>query len=182
MKLNTFPILTTPDLSLREILGEDAPLIQRIRSDSRILEFMDRNPLASIQATEKLISTLSETFNQGESTYWGLELKQTGKLVGTGGFHRWERVKCEAEIAYELLPQFWRRGFASQALRAMIEYGFEQMELQKIIANVNPKNFGSRRILEKFHFKQEAYFKEDFYFNGKYLDTVVYVRLKSNSG
>lgn len=179
-----FPVLETPDLLLREILPDDALTIQRIRSNPQILEFMDRAPLESISAAEAFIRTLSENFQAGKSVYWGLALKSTGELIGTGGFHRWESVTGEAEIACELLPQFWRRGFISQALRKMLDFGFRWMRLCKIVANVNPQNIASRRVLEKFAFRQVACLKENFYFNGNYLDTAVYWQLKpiSKSG
>jgi ribosomal-protein-alanine N-acetyltransferase len=173
-----FPTRQTPDLRLREILPVDAPAIQQIRSNPEILEFMDRESLESSQAAKAFIRTLSENFCAGKGVYWGLAFKSSGELIGTGGFHRWERATSEAEIAYELLPQYWRRGFISQALREMLEFGFCAMELQKIVANVNPQNVASRCLLEKFDFRQVACLKENFYFNGAYLDTAVYWLLK----
>lgn len=172
------PVLETPDLLLCEIRPDDAPKIQNIRSNPQILEFMDRAPLESISAAEAFIRTLSENFQAGKSVYWGLVQKSTGELIGTGGFHRWESATGEAEIAYELLPPFWRRGFISQALHEMLMFGFLEMGLRKIVANVNPQNLASRRVLEKFVFRQVACLKENFYFNGKYLDTAVYWRLQ----
>jgi len=172
-----FPTLETSDLILCEILPDAAPAIQRIRSNPEILEFMDRAPLESIPATEAFIRNLNENFHAGKNVFWGLALKSTRELIGTGGFHRWESATAEAEIAYELLPQFWRRGFISQALREMLTFGFLEMGLRKIVAHVNPENVASRRVLEKFAFRQVAYLKENFYFNGRYLDTAVFWRL-----
>ena len=77
------------------------------------------------------------------------------------------------------MPEYWNRGLISEAIPKAIDYGFNQMKLHSIEANINPDHNLSRKILEKFKFKKEAYFKENFYYEGKFLDSEIYSLLKS---
>lgn len=79
-----------------------------------------------------------------------------------------------AEIGYLIAPAHWRKGLVSEALTAVITFAFEEMRLHSIEANINPQNEASRRLLLKHGFVKEAYFKEDYYFNGKFLDSEIY--------
>jgi ribosomal-protein-alanine N-acetyltransferase len=73
-----------------------------------------------------------------------------------------------------LLPDHWNKGLISEAIPKVINYGFNNMKLHSIAANINPNHAVSKKVLEKFKFKKEAYFKENHYFNGKFYDTEIY--------
>ena len=85
-----------------------------------------------------------------------------------------------AEIGYLLSDAFQRRGIMQEAITAAINYGFNVMRLHSIEANVNPGNTASIMLLEKNKFMREAYFRENFYYNGKFMDSLVYSLLTSN--
>jgi ribosomal-protein-alanine N-acetyltransferase len=73
-----------------------------------------------------------------------------------------------------LLPQFWNKGLMSEAIKKVLDFGFNTMELHSIQANIDPNNMVSAAILKKFNFEREAYFKENFFFNGKFMDSEIY--------
>ena len=77
-----------------------------------------------------------------------------------------------------LHPDFWGKGIMKEALMAAIDFGFTEMNLHSIEAHINPENTVSGILLEKTGFIREAYFKEDFYFRGKFIDTAVYTLLE----
>jgi ribosomal-protein-alanine N-acetyltransferase len=79
-----------------------------------------------------------------------------------------------AEVGYMLLPEFWKKGLAKEALLKVIEYGFDEMKLHSIEAHISPRNAASASLLGKTGFVKEAYFKEDFFFNGAFEDTAIY--------
>lgn len=77
-------------------------------------------------------------------------------------------------------PEFWGNGFMHESLIKVIDFGFNKLSLHSIEANVNPANVSSITLLEKLKFKREAYFKEDYLFNGKFLDTSIYSLLETD--
>ncbi len=95
-------------------------------------------------------------------------------MIGTIGLWRIIKEHYRAEIGYMLLPEHWKKGFAKEAVLKVVEYGFDEMKLHSIEAHINPKNAASAGLLEITGFVREAYFKEDFFFNGAFEDTAIY--------
>ena len=85
-----------------------------------------------------------------------------------------QKENFRAEIGYALLPDYYKKGIADEALKAVIDYGFNTMNLHSIEANLNPDNIASAELLEKNNFEKEAYFKENYYFEGKFIDSLIY--------
>ena len=79
-----------------------------------------------------------------------------------------------AEIGYMLNPAYQGKGIMSEALSIIIQYGFNNIGLHSIEANANPANQASIKLLEKIGFVREGYFKENYYFNGNFLDSAIY--------
>lgn len=85
-----------------------------------------------------------------------------------------DKEHYRAEIGYSLLPDYWSKGYMAEAARCAIDYGFSMLNFHSIEANVNPNNAASIRLLEKMNFVREAYFRENFYYDGKFLDSAIY--------
>ncbi len=90
------------------------------------------------------------------------------------------RNNVRAEIGYAMKPEYWGKGYIQEALIKVIYFGFNEFCLHSIEANVNPDNASSIKLLEKCGFKKEAYFKEDYFYNGKFLDSVIYSLLETD--
>jgi len=174
LKLDKFPVLETKRLILRQIQYYDVESMHRMRTDPAIMEYMDTEIPTAINETENKLKQEIESFSKGESLYWAIALKSTNKIIGGAGYWRMIKEHYRAEIGYQLLPEFWRKGYTLEALKTIIQFGFEKMGLHSIEGNVNPKNVPSIKLLEKLGFKQEAYFKENFYYNGKFLDSAIF--------
>ncbi len=87
-------------------------------------------------------------------TRWVLVTKADGQPIGTCGFHNWSRRNHRAEIGYDLTPSAWRQGYMHEALSVMLEFGFQQMELNRVEALVYPENTASLRLLDKTPFSE----------------------------
>ena len=87
---------------------------------------------------------------------------------------------CRGEIGYALKPEYWGKGFMTEALKTIIDFGFHKMNLHSIEANVNPKNQKSKKLLKRLGFRKEAYFRENYLFEGKFLDSEIYSLLKKD--
>jgi len=101
-------------------------------------------------------------------------------MVGYFGIWRIERDNCRGEIGYSLDPKYWGKGYMAEAFRTIIPFGFQQLHLHSMEGNINPHNESSRRILLKHGFVKEGYFRENFYFDEKFLDSEIYSLLEKD--
>jgi ribosomal-protein-alanine N-acetyltransferase len=100
------------------------------------------------------------------------------EAIGTICFWHMEPNNYRAEIGYMLHPNHWRKGILSEAIEKIIDYGLNVLNLHSIAANVNPNNAASIALLEKFGFKKEAHFTENWYYNDRFLDSAIYCKVK----
>ncbi len=144
------------------------------------MKFMDTYKMIASVESIKLIESMDDSFKKGTGINWGLIEKFTNKFIGYFGFWRIDAKNCRAEIGYALCPENWGKGFMMETFRTVIKYGFEELKLHSIEANVNPKNTASIKLLERFGFKREAYFRENYFFNNEFKDSVIYSLLDSD--
>ena len=170
----TFPIIETERLRLREMEMNDTSLLLQLRSDDRVMKYMAKEPIQTIDEARKMIRDILTAFRKRESIYWAITLKDTDHFIGAGGYWRWVKQYFRAEIGFQLLPAYWRKGYMKEALGAMIQYGFDKMGLHRIEADVDPRNIASIALLENLGFKKEAHFRENIHFKGQFLDSVIY--------
>jgi ribosomal-protein-alanine N-acetyltransferase len=109
---------------------------------------------------------------------WGITLRDGGALAGTAGLWRWNQPHRWAEIGYDLLPEHWGRGLMTEALRPILRFGFEAMDLHRIEANIDPDNRASRRVLERLGFVREAHLRENWLYDGRFTDSAIYGLLR----
>jgi ribosomal-protein-alanine N-acetyltransferase len=176
----SFPALKTKRLLLNEFMRSDADELFIMRSDNKVLKYLDRDPHTSTEESELMIEGIIKSFNDKEGINWITRKKDTLDVVGYIGYWRMRKKDARAEIGYALKPEYWGNGYMQEALTKVIEFGFTEFCLHSIEANVNPANLNSIKLLEKFGFKREAYFREDYLFNGKFLDTAIYSLLETD--
>ena len=158
----------------------DAQDLFRIRSNEGVMKYMDTAALDHKKAAQTLISFFNTQFKNKTAVTWGLVAKAENKLIGSFSFWKINKPHCRAEIGYSIHPDFWGNGFMTETFKNLIEFGFNQMGFHSLEANVNPQNQNSIRLLERIGFKREAYFRENFFFNEKYLDSLIYCLLETD--
>jgi [ribosomal protein S5]-alanine N-acetyltransferase len=169
-----FPVLSTGRLLLRLIIADDAPEVFALRTDERVLRYIGKTPLKNMEEALALIETRNSGIGKNEAVLWGIALNSTNKLIGSIGLWNVVKEHFRAEIGYELHPDLHGKGYMQEAMTAVFGYGFNTMKLHTIEANVAPENAASIKALERQGFVKEAHFRENFFFNGKFLDTAVY--------
>ncbi len=168
------PILRTERLILRAVTMEDAPAILTLRSNPTVMQYIDRPLASSLDDAYTYIKSVNEKLENSTGLSWGVYLQsKPDALIGTMGLWRIDAPHYRAEIGYMLLPEFHRQGIMQEAITATINYGFKEMNLHSIEAIINPHNKASKAILEKNRFVTEAYFKENYFYNGQFLDSEV---------
>ncbi len=182
MNLNfkPFPVLTSKRLVFRRIKRADVNEVLFLRSDSRVLNYLDKVPAKTKKDAYKFIKIVQDAEKNTDGITWGITLKNENEVIGTIAFWRMQKEHYRAEIGYVLHPNYWGKGIMHEAIAEVIKYGFEVMKLHSIEANVNPANRASIGVLEKNGFKREAYFRENYYFDGKFLDSAIYSLIVSD--
>lgn len=169
-----FPVISTPRLVLRRITIADATNLHFLRSNKTVLRYIDKNPETSVAKTRKFIKMLWAFEKKGAGINWAITLKGTDTLIGNICLWNIRKEHHRAELGYTLQPVHHRKGLMHEAVKAVLKAGFKKYKFHSIEANVNPKNKASIKLLEKNKFKQEAYYKENYFFKGKFLDSVIY--------
>src|SRR5688572_27066757 len=162
---NPFPVLESERLLMRRINFDDKEDFYAIRSHPIVNRYIDRAPMKSVDEAVEFIQKIVDGVNKNELISWAITLKGNNQMIGTIDFWRVMRDHHRAEIGYVLHPDFHRKGVMHEAMKVALVYGFTVMNLHSVEANVNPENKASRRLLEKNGFVQEAYFRENYYYD-----------------
>lgn len=179
-QFNPFPDLHTERLLLRRMVKDDAPILWRLRNTDDVMQYIDRTRQKDMEETEAFIRMVDEMIDGNKDINWVIALKEhPERMLGTIGYYRTQHEHYRGEIGYMLDPAYWRKGIMQEAVKTIVTYGFDSMGFHSISACINPDNEASRQLLLKTGFRKEAYFREDFFYQGKFKDTEVYGLLAS---
>ncbi|THE14087.1 N-acetyltransferase [Bacillus timonensis] len=173
-----FPTLETERLRLREIVHIDAQGIFDCFSNHEVTRYYGQDPITELKQAEQFVEFFANSYKEKRGIRWGIELKEREGLIGTIGFNAWSPKHKRAEIGYELHPQYWRKGYVSEAASEVIRYGFNELGLTRIGAVVFLENEASNDLLAKLGFEKEGVLRNYMYQNGIPHDTNVYSLLK----
>ena len=171
-------ILTTERLILREFSESDWPGVLAYQRDPRYLRFYEwtgRTPEEVRSFVGLFVVQQQETPRTRFQV--AITVKATGRLIGNCGIRHETADAREADIGYELDPAYWGRGYATEAMRAVVGWGFSEMRLHRISAWCIADNAGSVRVLEKLGMQREGRLREKLYFKGRWWDTLLYAIL-----
>lgn len=169
------PVLESERLLLREQTLDDAPALLKMRSNELVMKYIPRPMPKSIEDVYEFLAKVQEGFMKDENLGWAITLKDNPELlIGHIGYQNFDCANFRAEIGYLLDPDVWGKGIAGEALRLVTDFGFDTLGLHSIYAIIDPENKASAALLLKYGYVKEAYFKEDFYYNGQFLDSEVY--------
>lgn len=170
--------IETARLRLRPMTERDIPAHYAVFSDPEVARYWSRAAWNDIAQAEESIRTIMGRREDGSEARFGIELLAIGEMIGDVGLHHFFEQNRRCEIGYALASKHWNQGYATEALRAAIRYGFDALELNRIEADIDPDNIGSGRVLEKLGFRKEGYMPERWLVSGKFADTIIYGLLK----
>ena len=180
INFHPFKNLETERLFLRRINENDAEEVLALRGNPEIMKYIPR-PLAKTKedALER-IAMIEEKIESNIGINWGITIKGSDKIIGIIGHYRIQPENHRAEIGYMSLPEYNGKGYITEAIKAVVEYGFEEMNLHSIEAVIDPDNIASEKVLQKNGFVKEAHILENELWEGKFWDTIIYSLLKRN--
>lgn len=176
---NLFPQFETDRLILRKLTEADTDGLFAIWSDDRVTKHMDIASLKDRREALSLIQEMNDLADLGRAIRWGVVSKQTGALIGTCGINEWSRSHARASIGYELQVGSWRQGYMSEVLEVVLALGFQQGQLHRMEALVEPENVASIKLLEKTGFRQEGLLRGYEFSKGRYIDLLMFSLLRT---
>lgn len=147
--------LETERLLLKEINENHVEDILRIRSNEIINQYVHRNPPKNNYDALEFILTIRKRTENNQTFYWGISLKDQPNLIGTICLWNFSEDRKIAEVGYELLPEYHRKGIMSEALSAVLDFSFNELQLLEIVAMTHKLNENSKLLLSKHHFVLE---------------------------
>lgn len=174
INFSPFPNLETERLLLRRVDSNDINEIFALRSNPETMKYIPRPLVKTDEDALEHIAMIDSKIDSNEGINWAITLKDNPKLIGIIGHYRIKPEHYRAEIGYMLLPEYQGKGIISEAVKEAVKYGFNVMNLHSIEAIIAPDNYGSAKVLEKNGFVKEAHLRENEFYEGRFLDTVIY--------
>lgn len=170
-----FPILKTERLLLRQVTADDVDTILALRSNDEVMKYIPRPYLKNREDAQELIAMFDDKIENGIGINWGITfLDEPEKIIGIIGHYRLKPEHYRAEVGYMIFPEYNGKGITSEALQKVVEYGFKEMKLHSIEAILDPENIASEKVLLKNGFVKEGHFIENEYYDGRFLDSMLY--------
>lgn len=173
--------ITTTRLTLRQITYADNDALFAMRSNAEIMRYIPRPLAVTLADSMVLIDNMLKGFEDKISINWAITLSGDDTLIGVAGFVRTNLANHSAEIGYLLNSKHHGKGIMNETVAAIINYGFNQLNLNRIEAVIDPENIASEKLLLKLGFIKEGHFKQNVFFNNTYLDSVYYSLLKKRT-
>lgn len=174
--------LQTERLFLRPLQVSDAEAMWSYVSDPDFPKYMTWEAHKDINETKEFLQGKEKEFADAKSVVWSIFMNDAFVgLIGLEGVKRYlNTVKTDrAELGYWLGSKFWGQGIMLEAGKAVLRFGFEEMELHKVTVGHFSENPQSQRVIEKLGFRLVGLQKEHFHKNGKWHDHYVYEMLRN---
>lgn len=172
------PVLETPRLLLRPVEMKDQQKVFEGFSDPEITRHMEIT-YATFEATAEQMEWYANNRKTGSGYAWVATLKEEpGSFLGIFSMYDVTPKHKRAEIGYWLFPEHWGKGYTAEGFAAIIAFAGSQLQLHRIAAEVEPDNYGSRKVLGKLGFQQEATLRDyEIDKNGNYLDLEIWSKI-----
>ncbi len=168
------PTLTTPRLILRPVRMSDAQDLYEYSRDPQVAQHVLWEAHRSIHQTRAYIRYLLRQYRNAAPGTFAIALRDGGKVIGTIGFMWVQHENRSAEVGYSLSRAYWNRGYMSEALRAVLDFGFTKLNLNRIEAQHECDNPASGHVMKNAGMRHEGTLRERIYNKGRYADVELY--------
>ncbi len=173
-----FPSLTTNRLFLRQIQPQDAEDLFATFSDEEAMQYYGHEPHRALDETRALIEQIQARYSRREAIRWGITLKGADRVIGSCSFHHFDAGFHRVETGYELHRAFWGQGIMTEAVSAILTYGFTELGLHRVEAIIDLANERSKGLLLKLGFTYEGNLRQRFFFRDRFEDEHYFGLLK----
>lgn len=180
--IRNFPDLRTPRLLLRRLRMEDLDDIFAYASDPQMTPFVFWEPHRTTEDTREFLGRTLRGYEEGLPPTWGIQHVADGVIIGACAFHEVSAMHARGEIGYALARKYWGQGLMTEAVRAMVDYGFNTLRLNRIEARCDVENTASWRVMEKVGMKFEGVLRQNIILHGRPRDARMYGILHEDWG
>lgn len=149
-------------------------------SRDEVTKYYGMDSLKRLEDAEKMIASFPKTFNSNRGIRWGMVVKESGAFIGTVGLNNLNAGSKRAEVGFELHPSFWNGGYTSEAVKEIINYSFNTLELHRLGAVTFPQNEASISLLKKLGFVKEGTLRGYLFQNNQSHDAFVFSLLETD--
>ena len=174
------PTLLTPRLTLRPVRMSDAGDLYEYSRDPEVARHVLWDAHRSIHQTREYIRYLLRQYRSCAPSTFAIALRDSGKVIGTIGFMWIQTDNRSAEVGYSLSRAHWNHGYMSEALRAVIEFGFTKLSLNRIEAQHECDNPASGHVMLNAGMKHEGTLRQRLYNKGRFVDVDLYAIIRSD--
>lgn len=172
------PTLEAVRIRLRWLEERDVDALFAVFSDSAVTRYWSRPAMTQLSEAEELLADVRAGFDSGGLFQWGVERRLDDIVIGTCTLFQIDTKNRRAEVGYALGREHWGQGYMTEALQALIRHAFEDLDLTRLEADVDPRNVGSVRSLERHGFVREGHLRERWFVNGEIQDSLVFGLLR----
>jgi [ribosomal protein S5]-alanine N-acetyltransferase len=172
------PILQTARLVLRPLRLEDAPDYFEFSSDPEVVRFLSRPPHSTVDEARQRVAEILAPELLDAHKRWAIVPVGSTKMIGSCALHLEAEVHRRAEISYLLNRAYWGHGYMPEAVRALLEYGFQERELNRIDAMCVAANEASERVMQKVGMRYEGTLRQYLFTRGQFWDMKLYSILR----
>lgn len=170
-----FPRLETDKLILRKVTHKDAEALMNLYSDEEATRFTDVLILKTPEEASEAVHTFQKLFKQNKGIRWAIIRKTDNQFLGTCGYINWVKSRgYRGEMVQDLGRAYWGQGLVTEALRAILQYGFDRMSLNRVEAQVDPEDTRAQILLSKLGFQREGVLREHNFWQGRFWDVAIY--------
>ncbi len=166
--------LFTQRLHLRPLRERDARALFDIHSDPEFARYWSSAPWTELAQAEQLIRQDQLDLERGEHVRLGLVRRADEALLGTCTLYKIHPDNRRAELGYGLAPRYWGQGYASEAVGALLDWGFGPLDLNRVEADIDPENGASAKLLRRLGFQLEGRLRERWIVAGQVSDSAIY--------
>jgi RimJ/RimL family protein N-acetyltransferase len=178
MTSSTPIVIETENLTLRSINEADLPAVYEIFSHPEVMRYWSYPPWTDRSQAEQWLSRVQEGYRTQTALQLGIERRADHILVGTCTLFQFEATSRRAEIGYALGRPYWGSGYMHMALKALLQYAFQTLDLNRLEADIDPRNGASAKTLERLGFQKEGHLRERWIVNDEVSDTALYGLLR----
>lgn len=168
------PLLAGPRLRLRQLQAADLPALFAVFSDPAVMRYWSHPPFATPDDARWYLADIEAGRVNRTLWQWGIARNEDDAVIGTVTVYAVDAGNRRAEIGYALGSAHWRRGYAEEALRAVLAHAFGPLGLARIEADIDPRNGPSCRLVEKLGFRCEGLLRERWYVGGEFAHSALY--------
>jgi [ribosomal protein S5]-alanine N-acetyltransferase len=174
----TTPTLHTERLRLRPFDDSDADTLFALHSNANVLRYWDSPPWSEGSRAQRFIEACRQIAEEGTGTRLAVDRVSDGSFIGWCSLTRWNPDFRSASMGYCFDDAAWGQGYATEAARAMLQWAFNTLAINRVQAETDTRNAASARVLEKLGFVREGTLREDCVVNGDVSDSWVYGLIK----